>query len=267
MKQLPVIFILLIFNSISVLSQQNFAKPFKDRGIDGSITIFDYNAGKWISSDITDSHKPSLPASTFKILNTLISLETGVISGENEIIKWPGTDDTTKYGFRPDIYHDMTLKEAFKVSAVWAYIELAKKIGKSNYNKYLSACKYGNCDISVDGTDFWNFGALAISPVNEIEILIGVYKETLPFSKQNFEILKSMMIEEQTEDYILRAKTGWTKFGGKDIGWWVGYVERKDNVYFFATRLTKDKEILNPAFGAYRREITRQILKEMKILN
>ena len=76
-----------------------------------------------------------------------------------------------------------------------------------------------------------------------------------------------MMIEEQTEDYILRAKTGWTKFGGKDIGWWVGYVERKDNVYFFATRLTKDKETLKPAFGAYRREITRQILKEMKILD
>ena len=64
----------------------------------------------------------TLPASTFKIINTLIALETGVIADENEIVKWPGKTDTVKYGYRPDIYHDMSLKEAFKRSAGWVYV-------------------------------------------------------------------------------------------------------------------------------------------------
>jgi beta-lactamase class D len=95
---------------------------------------------------------------------------------------------------------------------------------------------------------------------------MGVYRETLPFSKRSFRILKQMMTEEQTESYTIRAKTGWTRDGGKDTGWWVGYVERKDNVYFFATRLIKDRSSLNPAFASCRKEITRSVLKQLKVI-
>ncbi|HKJ80352.1 MAG TPA: penicillin-binding transpeptidase domain-containing protein [Prolixibacteraceae bacterium] len=232
MKRLVFILTILIFNTVSVYSQQNLKKPFKECGIEGSITIYDLKAKKWIASDIQDSQFPTLPASTFKIINTLIALESGVIKCENEIIKWPGATDTIKYGYRPGIYHDMTMKDAFKASAGWAYVELSKKIGKEKYTSYLTECKYGNMNISTKDPDFWNFGDFAISPANQIEILKGIYEETLPFKKESFAILKNMMMEEQSESYILRAKTGWTRDGGKDAGWWVGYVERKDNVYF-----------------------------------
>jgi len=257
----------LILNILAAYGQQDFTKPFKDCGLAGSITIYDYNAKQWISSDMRDSQYPTLPASTFKILNTLIALESGVIANENEIVKWHGSTDTVKYGYRPDIYHDMSMKEAFKYSAVWVYVELAKRIGKEKYKKYLTECKYGNADVSIDDDDFWNFGNLAISPMNQVEILMGVYEETLPFQKEYFSILKNMMIEELTDNYILRAKTGWTRDGGRDTGWWVGYVERDDNVYFFATRLIKDRETLNPEFGKCRQEITKTILKQMKIID
>ncbi|VTR51001.1 Beta-lactamase OXA-10 precursor [Sphingobacterium thalpophilum] len=70
----------------------------------------------------------------------LIALETGTIKDENEIIKWPVKTDTVKYGYRPDIYRDITVKEAFEVSAGWAFIELSKRIGKNKYLKYLSEC-------------------------------------------------------------------------------------------------------------------------------
>lgn len=120
--------------------------------------------------------------------------------------------------------------------------------------------------MSIDDTDFWNFGKFAISPANQIEILIGIYEETLPFSQRSFRILKEIMKEEQTDGYTIRAKTGWTRDGGKDTGWWVGYVEKKDNVYFFATRLIKERNSPNPNFGACRKEITKSVLQQLRMI-
>lgn len=217
-------------------------------------------------SNRDDSHLGTLPASTFKVINTLIALETGVVTDEQEIIKWPGKTDTVKYGYRPDIYHDMSLKEAFKLSAGWVYVELAKRIGKESYQQFLSKSNYGNADVTINDPDFWNFGKLAISPANQIQILIGVYQESLPFSKKSFQILKEIMKEEQTDRYTLQAKTGWTREGGKDTGWWIGYVERKDNVFFFATRLIKDRNSKNPDFAKCRKEITKTVLKQLHML-
>ena len=219
-----------------------------------------------MSNDLDDSQFPTLPASTFKIVNTLIALETGAVKNENEIIPWISDYDTVKYGHRPNTYHDMSMKEAFKLSAGWAYVELAKKIGKARYKDYLTRIGYGNADVSIDDPDFWNFGNFAISPANQIEILIAVYEETLPFSKRSFAILKDIMIEQKTETYTLRAKTGWTRDGGKDTGWWVGYVENEDDVYFFATRLIKDRSESNPNFSSCRKEITREILGDLGAL-
>ena len=154
--------ILLVFFTIFGLHcQPSLTQPFEDCGIEGSITLYDYQAKKWISSDIHDIHFATLPASTFKILNTLIALDTGVVADEYEIIPWPGETDTTKYGYRPDIYHDMNMKEAFKRSAGWVYVELAKKIGKEQYQKYLSWAGYGNGDLSTSDPDFWNFGGVS----------------------------------------------------------------------------------------------------------
>lgn len=246
--------------------QVDLSKPFKDNNLNGSFTLFDYNAKKWVSSDITDSHVAALPASTFKIINTLIALEEGLIKSEDDVFRWPGYSDTLKYGYRPDICHDMTVREAFKVSVVWVYLEIAKKIGKEKYKEYLTACGYGNADLSSNDDDFWNFGNLAISPANQVQILVGIYDETLPFKKESFVMVKNLMIEEQTGNYTLRAKTGWTRDGGIDTGWWVGYIERKDNAYFFATRLTKDRKVPNPNFGQCRKDITKAILKQLGII-
>jgi beta-lactamase class D len=219
-----------------------------------------------MTNDIEDSQTLTLPASTFKIVNTLIALDTETIKDENEIIPWIDDYDTVKYGHRPNIYHSMSMQEAYKLSAGWAYVALAKQIGKDRYRSILSELAYGNADLSIDDPDFWNFGDFGISPVNQIKILVGVYEETLPFSKRSFEILKEMMVEQRTDDYVIRAKTGWTKDGGKDTGWWVGYIEKPDNIYFFATRLIKDVHEPNPNFGNCRKEITKRICQQMGIL-
>ncbi|MEO1652644.1 MAG: penicillin-binding transpeptidase domain-containing protein [Bacteroidota bacterium] len=250
-----------------VFPQNSLQKPFEQCGVKGSITIFDYQAQKWILSDVDDSHFPTLPASTFKIVNTLIALEAGAIADENEIIPWISDYDTATYGHRPEIYHSMSMKEAFRLSAGWAYIELAKRIGKKKYREYLNTLDYGNGDLSIDNPDFWNLGDFGVTPANQIQVLMGIYEEKFPFSKRAYKILKEIMVVEKEDSYILRAKTGWTRYGGKDTGWWVGYIEKGDQVYFFATRLIKDRQTQNPDFGKCRKKITKTILKQLGMLD
>ena len=108
----------------------DFQNYFDSCGVEGTIAIYDIRNDKWIVSDTVGLEIETLPASTFKIINLLIALETNTIKDENEIIKWVGSTDTVKYGYRPEIYHDMPVKEAFELSAGWVFVELAKKIGK-----------------------------------------------------------------------------------------------------------------------------------------
>ncbi|MBT1702538.1 penicillin-binding transpeptidase domain-containing protein [Chryseosolibacter indicus] len=265
MKMLVIIFLSLY--CLRVQAQVDFAQAFSDCKIPGSITIYHYNSKKWFISDTSDAKMETLPASTFKIINLLIALETGTIKDENAVVKWIGKTDTTLYGYRPDIYRDMTVKEAFELSAGWVFIELAKRIGKEKYLQYLKRSNYGNLNLTEQGADFWNFGAFAISPINQIDFLVRVYKNQLPFSKRNIGILKRVMIAEKANGYTIRAKTGWTRWEGNDIGWWVGYVTNKKDVFFFATRIIKKRSDINPEFGNCRKNITKSVLRQLNAIN
>ncbi len=244
----------------------DFKKYFDDCNATGCIVIFDNNEKLFIVSDSVLAQTETLPASTFKIMNMLIALETGVINNENAIIKWPGKIDTVKYGNRPDIYHDMTVKEAFEVSAGWVFVELAKKIGHDNYRRYLKECNYGNQNLSETGDDFWNFGEFGISPVNQVNFIRDLNEGKLPFSVRNMEIVKQVMITEQTKNYIIRAKTGWTRENGINTGWWVGFVETKQGIWYFATLLLQDRQINSTNFGSCRKEITRAVFRDLEVI-
>ncbi|ANV91270.1 MULTISPECIES: penicillin-binding transpeptidase domain-containing protein [unclassified Picosynechococcus] len=77
--------------------------------------------------------------------------------------------------------------------------------------------------------------------------------------------VKEIMIAEQIPNYTIRAKTGWFGFGNpgvQNIGWYVGYAERGDDVYFFATNI----DINSPQDGSARLEVTRRCLQELGIL-
>lgn len=122
-----------------------------------------------------------LPTSTFKIINLLIAHETGVIKDENDLFNWNGEKDTVKYGFRPETYRDMTIKEAFEISAVWVFTILAQRIGRERYLDYLKACNYGNQNLSKPGIDFCNFGEFGISPLNQVNFIRDLYEGNLLF--------------------------------------------------------------------------------------
>ena len=112
--------------------------------------------------------------------------------------------------------------------------------------------------------DFWNFGKMGITPKNQIDFLRSVYDESLPFKRENFRILKKVMITEESDDFTIRGKTGWAgRSEGKNIGWWVGYISTNDDVIFFATRLIQDRKNTTTNFGDCRKSITNMILKDL----
>jgi beta-lactamase class D len=243
----------------------DFNRYFKDCGVEGSIVIYDSSKKRLITNDAVAMRKEALPASSFKVINLLIALETGVIKDENEIIKWPGKTDTTKYGYRPEIYHDITVKEAFEVSAGWAFVELSKRIEKKRYKTYLSKCGYGNLNIDEAGDDFWNFGSFGISAFNQVEFLQKLDQGKVPFSERSIGILKKVMMTETGDQYLLRSKTGWTRADNINTGWWVGWIENPQDKYFFATRLSQDRKFNRPDFGSCRKEITKSVLRDLGI--
>ena len=257
---------IITLNKDSIIILNEFKNYLDSCSVMGSIVIYDNPNQKWILSDTVEVKNETLPASTFKIINLLIALETKTIADENELIKWVGKTDSLKYGYRPEIYRDMTVREAFEVSAGWVFIELAKKIGKKNYEKYLTICNYGNLDLSESDDDFWNFGHFAISPINQVTFLKNLYEEKLPFSKRNIEIVKRVMVHEKNEYFTIASKTGWTRENNINTGWWIGYVENKIGVYFFATRLLQDRRYKRDDFGSCRKDITKKVFKDLNII-
>jgi beta-lactamase class D len=248
---------------IQAHAQTDLQKHFKNCNLEGSITIYDLQNNKWTYSDEEDAARATVPASTFKIINSLIALEEGVIKDENEVMKWDGVQrDISPWNA------DTDMKNAYKNSTVWFYQELARRIGKEKYASYLKKCSYGNQKLTSAIDRFWLDGSLAISPKNQVEFLKSFYEEKLPFSKRSYEVVKRIMLQEVPENatYELRAKTGWGKVEAQDIGWWVGYVEKKNNVYFFATRVQKPIEVTNENFMDCRKEITKKVLTDLQIL-
>jgi beta-lactamase class D len=255
--------ILILLCCTQVHAQKDLQRHFKNCNLQGSITIYDYKNNKWTYSDEKEASRATVPASTFKIINSLIALEEGVIKDEHEVMKWDGIQrDISPWNADTDMIN------AYKNSTVWFYQELARRIGKEKYAAYLKKCNYGNQKLTSAIDRFWLDGSLQISPRNQVEFLKNFYEEKLPFSKRSYAIVKRIMLQEVPEGatYELRAKTGWGKVEALDIGWWVGYVEKKDNVYFFATRVQKPIEVTNENFMDCRKEITRKVLTELNII-
>ncbi|MCL6220699.1 penicillin-binding transpeptidase domain-containing protein [Zunongwangia pacifica] len=260
MKPIPIIFI--IFTT-TLFGQVKFQSVYDSLQLEGSTTIYDYKHKQWLFTDIKDAEIATLPASTFKIPHSLILLEYRAVNDENEIYQWDG-EPKSHFGFPFKVWeHDTDLKTAYKNSTVWFYVKASQKIKRNKYKSILKKIGYGNNDLSEAGDDFWNYGDFAISPKNQVEFLIDLYENNLPFAEENMEKVKQLMISEREENYTFRDKTGWARDNGKDIGWWVGYLTTNDNVYFFATRLTKPIAEENPNFFSRRKQVTQHILKKL----
>jgi beta-lactamase class D len=70
-----------------------------------------------------------------------------------------------------------------------------------------------------------------------------------------------MMIIDNTEDSLLRGKTGWSITNEISNGWFVGYLETNDNTIYFATNIQPMESFNMDNFGAIRKVVTLKALR------
>jgi beta-lactamase class D len=227
--------------------------------VTGAILVFNPAKNTFYSNDFAWCENGRLPASTFKIPNSIISLETGVMESDSTVIKWDGE----KRG-RADWERDLTLREAFGVSCVPCYREIARKIGVQRMKEYLEKLKYGHMIVDSSSIDlFWLEGESKISQFEQIDFLVRLYQSKLPISSRTESIMKRIMLIEENDTFRLSGKTGWSVRNGNNNGWFVGFVEKGEEVLFVATNINPKKEFNIDMFLMIRKEISMKAMKEV----
>ena len=223
--------------------------------VTGVALVYDDAADRCYSSAPMRIYDRFLPASTFKILHSLIALETGVVSDETQVISWDRTERDVKEWNR-----DMNMQEAIACSAVWFYQELARRIGRERMEDWVHRANYGNGETGDAIDSFWLDGKLRISALEQLNFMRRLKTGNLRFSKRNMDIVRNIVIRGKNERGVLRGKTGTVMRRPPHMGWDVGYVENKGRTLFFVT-VTEHPD---PAVIASAREaVTRRILHEL----
>lgn len=236
-----IFFILCISISSAFASEPDFGK------FDGTAVIVDLNTStKTIYGNHADERVS--PCSTFKILNSMIALDSKVVRDENETIAWDGV--VREYPFWNT---EHTMRSAIAVSTVWFYQELARRVGEKQMDEMVRLAEYGNMDTSKSLTDFWlGGGSLKISPNEQTGFLAKLVRNQLPFSLRSQSVAKEIIRLDKRDGMTLSGKTG--SCGG--IGWFVGFIERDDTVKVFAFQIRGEG-----ANGAEAKKIAIEYLK------
>ncbi|MGN6353885.1 MAG: penicillin-binding transpeptidase domain-containing protein [Parafilimonas sp.] len=225
-------------SSNNITSDDSLKKYFDEYHVTGTFGMFDNGQAQFTIYNLkrfTDSAYS--PASTFKIVNSLIGLQTGVISGEKMVIPWDGVVRS-----HPEWNKDLTMEQAFKVSAVPYYQEVARRIGKDTMQHWLDslgyASKYERAVIKNDLDSFWLDNNIKITADEQLGLAKKLYFLQLPFQKRVQAVVKNVMVQEKNSNYTLAYKTGWGyKEDGKSIGWIVGWEEENKHPYFFVLQI------------------------------
>lgn len=233
----------------------------------GTFVLYDLEENNYYYFNEERAETRFPPMSTFKIPNSLIALETGVLENANSLIRWDSikVPCNTNWNFYPatEWCRDQTLASAFRYSVVWYFQEVARRIGHENMATYLQKLHYGNQDINAGIDNFW-FWKLKISAKEQIEFLKKFYLEEIDFEPEHISTMEDIMTIEDTGQYVLYGKTGGGEIGENlAIGWFVGFVETDDNVYFFAINIEGENYL---AVRDKRQKIVREILTKLSIL-
>lgn len=238
--------------------QMNGWEQYFDKAkVKGTFLFYDPQKNQYLVFDRKRAETAFIPASTFKIFNSLVALDTSAVRDENEILKWDGKD----YG-SAQANKDQSMRSAYKASVVWFYQEMARRAGTEKMQSFINRAGYGNKNITGGIDRFWLDGGLRTSALEQVDFLFRLQQNKLPFSRKTIELVKDVMVYEKTDRYIMRAKTGWAMRLTPQLGWFVGYVERGGRVYVFALNI----DIATPEDGRSRISIAKSILRELKVI-
>ena len=260
-----------LLSQFSVITQMNYRDEyiFQEKNVvyedlknyfgnfDGSFVLYNMNENKYIIYNKKKSTKRISPDSTYKIYSALIGLEENVIERGNTALEWDGKKNSIEVWNR-----DQNLESALKYSVNWYFQKIDENIGKKQLSAYYRNISYGNYNLAGNTADYWLESSLKISPAEQVVLLKKMYTKEIGFSEENIETVKNAMKLSQNNKAAVYGKTGTGGINGENKnGWFVGFIEQKDNVYIFATNI-QDK---NNANGKNAAEITLAILKDKSI--
>jgi len=213
------------------------------KGKQAVFVVTDTLTGETYVSDPALARESFGPCSTFKIWNTLIGLELGILKNPDDPFwKWDGQ----KRNF-PGWNRDLTLREAFQVSCLPAFQELAREIGPKRMQEWLDKLGYGNKDMCDRPDSFWLPRAgqpnILITPDEQAALLNKLVTGKLPVRKETVDTLLDVMRIESSARSTLFGKTGSglrasvegpAADNDFDMGWLVGILDCGGHKYSYA---------------------------------
>jgi beta-lactamase class D len=245
----------------NVKEDESLAKYFNEHNLTGTFALFDNITGEFTVYNI-DRYRDSayLPASTFKIVNSLIGIETGKVKDSATMIPWDSV-------IRPITQwnRDLKMYEAFKYSAVPWFQELARRIGKDTMQHWLDTLGYGRSYgrpvIKNNLDSFWLDNSVKVTADEQLGLVKKLYFSQLPFQPRSQRMVKNMMLMEDNSNYKLSYKTGWGHTEKEHaLSWIIGWIEENRHPYFFVLQLeSPDKDF---DMDKVRLNMLKQILKQ-----
>jgi len=239
------------------VQHMNLAPFFGD--FEGSFVMYDINAGIYTIHNRGLSETRVSPFSTYKIISTLIALETGMLDASNSSREWDGT----VYPFE-SWNQDHNLASAMRYSVSWYFQDMDTQVGINGLRSYLSRLSYGNLNLSGGIEDFWNGSTLAISPLEQVMVLASLLQDSSIFEARHVDTLRDVLRLSERDGAVLLGKTGTGFVSGwvtGSYGWFIGYVETDDDVFAFATYIQGGDN----ARGSTAAEIALSILEDMGV--
>lgn len=237
--------------------RDDLARRFFALGTVGTFVGYKVDDYLIIASDKVRSGEGQLPASTFKIPNSIIALETGVVADpDKDVFKWDGVTRSIEAWNK-----DHTLRSAIAASAVPVYQEIARRIGPERMQKFVDLFDYGNRDISGGIDQFWLTGNLRIDPIQQIDFVDRLRRGVLPVSKRSQDLVRDMLPVTKAGDATIRAKSGLlgAEQGKPSLGWMVGWAEKGSQQTVFAMNMDCKQQ----SHIAARMTVTQQCLTDI----
>jgi beta-lactamase class D len=247
----------------NITQEDSLKKYFDENKVIGCFGFFDNGQGQFsVYNMLRYRDSAYLPASTFKIFNSLVALGTGRIFSDTVVVPWDGVVRTGPHGDTMQQWNkSMDMREAFAVSNVGFYQEMARRIGRDTMQKMLDSIGYGNKKIGNKIDMFWLDNSLKITPDEQLGLVKRLYFRQLAFQNREQEIVKDLMIREKNDKYILAYKSGWGKTEqGNQLGWLVGWIEENKHPYFFVLNVESTDPDIDMV--TVRLNILKGILKE-----
>jgi beta-lactamase class D len=217
--------------------------------MDGAFVLQDCASGEETVFAAETADTAFGPCSTFKIWNSLIGLEEGILTEPDAPFwRWDGEERSFAAW-----NSDQTWRSAFQASCVPAFQELARKIGADRMQSWLEKLDYGNKDQCGRPDAFWLPRAgqktIMITPREQARMVCRMIGGQLPVKAESVARLTEVMKLVETERGTLYGKTGSglreRPDGPKsevdfDMGWLVGFVESGGKKYAYACLVLGD---------------------------